>query len=120
MMMDTQQSIHDTMSSMQQSASASHDRVAGMWSDAMRSGGSGGYGGPGNISSQDVIRNRYSEMIRETDTYYGNDGEIYEVSTDYDHLYQGNRDQDSFIGTSGTAWEPGADYDELKKTNGRY
>ena len=120
MMMDTQQHIHDTMSSMQQSASASHDRVAGMWSESMRSGGSGGYGGPGNISSQDVIRNRYSEMIRETDTYYGNDGEIYEVSTDYDRLYQGNRDQDSFIGTSGTAWEPGADYDELKKTNGRY
>ena len=123
-MMDAQNHIHNTMSSMQQSASATNDRVAGMWSDAMRTSGSfgGGYGqgGYGSVSSQDAVTNRYSEMIKETNTYYGNDGNVYEASTEFDNIYQGNRDQDSFVGTSDTTWDPGVDFDELKRTDGKY
>ncbi|MBQ7535689.1 MAG: hypothetical protein IJT43_08735 [Stomatobaculum sp.] len=122
MMMDTQQQIHNTMSEMQASASASHDRVASQWSDYM--GGSGGYGDAGGagspVSSMDRVRNLQSEMIREVDTYYGNDGEVYEASTSYDKVYQGNQDHDTFVGTSGTTWDPGVDFDELNKTGGNY
>ena len=79
-----------------------------------------GSGSGGNVSTQDRIRNGWSEVIKETNTYYGNDGKVYEASTAYDHVYQGNQDQDSFIGTSGTAWEPGVDFDGLNRTNGNY
>ena len=126
MMMDTQQHIHGTMSEMQASASASHDRVASQWSNYMggSAGGSGGYGEAGGfgpaVSSMDRVRNLQSEAIREVDTYYGNDGEVYEASTSYDNVYQGNKDHDSFVGTSGTTWDPGTDFDQLNKTNGNY
>ena len=125
MMMDTQRHIHGTMSEMQASASASHDRTAANWSAYMGGSGAGapgmgpgGYGSP--VSSMDRVRNLQSEAIREVDTYYGNDGNIYEASTSYDHVYQGNQDQDSFVGTSGTSWNPGVDFDELNKTGGNY
>ena len=126
MMMDTQQHIHGTMSEMQASASASHDRVASQWSNYMggSAGGSGGYGEAGGsgpaVSSMDRVRNLQSEMIREVDTYYGNDGEVYEASTSFDNVYQGNKDHDSFVGTSGTTWDPGTDFDQLNKTHGNY
>ena len=120
MMMDTQQHIHGTMSEMQASASASHDRVASQWSNYM-GGSAGGYGGYGSpVSSMDRVRNLQSEMIREVDTYYGNDGEVYEASTSFDNVYQGNKDHDSFVGTSDTTWDPGTDFDQLNKTNGNY
>ena len=120
MMMDTQQHIHGTMSEMQASASASHDRVASQWSNYM-GGSAGGYGGYGSpVSSMDRVRNLQSEAIREVDTYYGNDGEVYEASTSYDNVYQGNKDHDSFVGTSDTTWDPGTDFDQLNKTNGNY
>ena len=122
-MMDTQRHIHNTMDSMTAANAASHDRAAAGWSDMIRGSGPGYAGnacGGGNVSAQDRIRNGWSEMIKETNTYYGNDGNVYEVSTAYDHVYQGNQDQDSFIGTSGTAWEPGVDFDELNRTNGNY
>ena len=126
MMMDTQQHIHGTMSEMQASASASHDRVASQWSNYMggSAGGSGGYGDAGGfgpaVSSMDRVRNLQSEAIREVDTSYGNDGKVYEASTSYDNVYQGNKDHDSFAGTSGTTWDPGTDFDQLNKTNGNY
>lgn len=122
-MMDTQRHIHNTMDSMTAANAASHDRAAAGWSDMIRGSGPGYAGnacGGGNVSAQDRIRNGWSEMIKETNTYYGNDGNVYEASTAYDHVYQGNQDQDSFIGTSGTAWEPGVDFDELNRTNGNY
>ena len=120
-MMDTQRSIHNTMDAMNASNAASHDRVAAGWSDVIRGDyGSVGNAPGGNVSAQDRIRNGWSEVIKETNTYYGNDGKVYEASTAYDHVYQGNQDQDIFIGTSGTAWEPGVDFDELNRTNGNY
>lgn len=121
MMMDTQRHIHGTMSDMQASASASHDRVAQNWSSYMQGSSYAGSGPSGQpVSSMDRVRNLQSEAIREVDTYYGNDGQVYEASTSYDHVYQGNKDQDSFVGTSGTTWEPGTDFDELNKTGGNY
>ena len=72
---------------------------------------------PGFVDQQ---TKQWSEAIKETNTYYGNDGKVYEASTSYDHVYQGNKDQDSFFGTSGTSEDPGVDYDELKRTNGNY
>ena len=120
MMMDTQREIHNTMDSMNASTAASNERVARGWSDVIR-GDYGSAGSPaGNVSSMDRVRNGWSEMIKETNTFYGNDGNVYEASTSYDHVYQGNQDQDTFIGTSGTSWEPGVDFDELNKTNGNY
>ena len=126
MMMETQDYIHNVQSDMMASSSASHDRVAQQWSDYMQNSGPGAYGmgsmGPavGEADTMDRVRNQWSEAIKETNTYYGNDGKVYEASTSYDHVYQGNKDQDSFFGTSGTSEDPGVDYDELKRTNGNY
>ena len=126
MMMETQDYIHNVQSDMTASSAASHDRVAQQWSDYMRNSGPGAYGGMGSMGpagsadSMDRVRNQWSEAIRETNTYYGNDGKVYEASTSYDHVYQGNQDQDSFFGISGTTEDPGVDYDELKRTDGNY
>ena len=127
-MQETQNYIHGVQSDMIQSSAASHDRVAAGWSDYMRNSGPGAYGGPmgysqgvsGGVDSMDRVRNMWAETIKETNTYYGNDGKVYEASTAYDHVYQGNEDQDSFIGTQGTAWDPGVSYDDLKRTDGNY
>ena len=122
-MQETQNYIHGVQSDMIRSNAASHDRVAAGWSDYMRNSGPGSYGGPagyGSVDSMDRVRNMWSEAIKETNTYYGNDGKIYEASTAYDHIYQGNENQDSFIGTEGTTWDPGVSYDDLKRTDGRY
>jgi hypothetical protein len=123
-MQETQSYIHNVQSDMMASNAASHDRVAAQWSDYMRNSGPAAYGGgmgmSGGADTMDRVRNMWSETIKETNTYYGNDGKVYEASTAYDRVYQGNQDQDSFVGTEGTAWEPGVDYDELKRTNGDY
>ena len=124
-MQETQSYIHNVQSDMMASNAASHDRVAAQWSDYMRNSGPAAYGGGmgmsgGGTDTMDRVRNMWSETIKETNTYYGNDGKVYEASTAYDRVYQGNQDQDSFVGTEGTAWEPGVDYDELKRTNGDY
>ena len=125
-MRETQSYIHDVQSDMMASSAASHDRTAAQWSDYMRNSGPDAYqggmsmAGSGGADSMDRVRNLWSETIKETNTYYGNDGKVYEASTAYDHVYQGNQDPDSFVGTEGTSWDPGTDYDELKRTDGNY
>lgn len=76
--------------------------------------------------SRHRINNRWSEVIRDVNTYYTKNpgyGEprVVEVSNKFDHVYQNTRYPGHFAASTGDApVNFGVDYEELERTNGDY
>ena len=93
----THNEIMDTMHQMNANTSATHDRVA----------------------------NLHSESIRSVNTYhtarpgYGNP-DVVEADVRWDHVYQNTLDPELFAASENYWLQPGVDFEELKRTNGDY
>ena len=64
-----------------------------------------------NSDTMDNVRNGWSEMIREVNSYDTLGGNRVEADLSYDHVYQNN---DTFVGVSGGTLD-NSDYTELEK-----
>ena len=71
-------------------------------------------------ATHDRVANLHSEMLRETNVYYGTDGRLVEADIGYDHVYQYQPDQDWLLGVEGDWLTPGVDFTELGRADGRY
>lgn len=72
-----------------------------------------------NAASHNRTANRYSEMLRDVNTYYGSDG-VVEASTRFDHVYQNTQYPDLYAAQEGDALQFGVDFEELEQTDGDY
>ncbi|MBP5262188.1 MAG: hypothetical protein J6Z43_08695 [Clostridiales bacterium] len=72
----------------------------------------------GNAASQDRVANMHSEMINGVNSFRGTDGNIYQASTNWDHVFQGGAANDTFVMTEGEWLKPGVDFEELGKIKG--
>lgn len=68
-----------------------------------------------NAAAHDRAAGRYSEMIREVNTYRGYDGTTVEAPTRYDHVYQHRQDPDLYAVQQGDSLTFGIDFEELPK-----